>query len=482
MSSSRPPIVESCLADLTRLLGTEKYSSNERDLVYASKDVSYHTPSRPYAVCYAEREDDVAMVLKTCNKYGVPVIPIAGKTSLEGGTIPGPSGAVVLDVSRMDKIVSIHEDDLDCVVEPGVGWMELKHALEPLGLFFPPDPGAAACVGGMCGTNCSGTLAWRYGTMSANVLSLRVVLADGTVIRTRRRATKSSAGYDLTRMFVGSEGTLGVITQITLRLRRVPKVMAVAMSQFGELEAAAQAVQQIVQSGILLHRLELMDTFAIRSVNMGRPKDEQLREETTLLFEFATSSQATLKDQSGEVKSLCQNLGASSFKFAEDKAEADRLWNIRKQAYFAARHLRSDKDKEFRILTTDVAVPISRIREALHITRKDLAVANLHATILAHVGDGNFHVLLVIDPDDSEEVRAAEAFRERNARMAIDMDGTCTGEHGIGTGKIGLLPLEVGAQAVEVMRKMKKSLDPNGILNPGKVFSVEPSETLLSRL
>ncbi|KAJ3040127.1 hypothetical protein HDV00_011451 [Rhizophlyctis rosea] len=414
-----PANLKEFLSELQSLLPADSVNTDARELDRNAKDPSYHDPVRPYAVVSVTSEADMVNVARTCNKYGIPIIPSAGRTSLEGHVIPTSRGGITLDVSSMDKIVKINDDDLDVVVQPGIGWMELKEKLEPLGLFFPPDPGAAACVGGMCGTNCSGTLAWRYGTMKDNVLSLRVVLPD---------------------------------------------------------------VQQLVKAGIALHRMELMDKDAIRSVNAGRSnKADHFPEHVTLLLELAAASEATIREQSEAVRAICEKACKHRSEFAftigSNKEEAERLWIIRKTAYFAAKNLRPELGTRVRIMTTDSAVPISRIREMLVKTREDLDSHGLTATILAHVGDGNFHVLLVIDPENEKELQLAEAFRLRNAAAAIAMDGTCTGEHGVGTGKIELLEMEVGPETVDLMRRIKKVVDPKGIMNPGKIFHLEASKT-----
>ncbi|KAJ3290551.1 hypothetical protein HK104_006688 [Borealophlyctis nickersoniae] len=475
-----PSAVQACLADLSASLPNDAVRTDDVELNRSSKDLSYHHPQRPHAVVYVSSEQEIAFVLRTCNRHGIPVIAVAGRTSIEGATIPSSLGGIVLDVSQMDKIVAIHADDLDCVVEPGIGWMELREELEPLGLFFPPDPGASACVGGMCGTNCSGTLAWRYGTMKDNVLSLRVVLPNGDVVMTRRRATKSSAGYDLTRLFIGSEGTLGVISQATLRLRRIPAASSVAMIQFPTLDSAALAVQRIITGGISLHRIELMDDHTIRSVNHGRTPSARLKELTTLLIEFAAQSPAAVAEQVSGVKTICMTAASEacgghlqdnfSFRAAADNDEAEKLWVVRKTAFFASKNLRPDLEGKSRILTTDSAVPISRIRDMFKSAREDLDRFGLTASIVAHVGDGNLHVLIVVDSDNEEEVARAEKFRLRNAQLAVEMDGTCTGEHGVGIGKVGLLEMEVGKEAIDLMRRIKSAVDPKGIMNPGKVL------------
>ncbi|KAL5040108.1 hypothetical protein BDV3_002504 [Batrachochytrium dendrobatidis] len=482
MAESR--MIQECIAELKSLLGVDRIITTASELKRRSHDLSYHEHHAPHAVIVVESEHHVCLVLKTCNKYKVPVIAVAGATSLEGHTIPTIThGAIILDLTSMDKVMDVHAEDLDCVVQPGVGWVDLKEHLEPLGLFFPPDPGAAACVGGMCGTNCSGTFAWRYGTMKDNVLSLRVALPDGTVVTTRRRATKSSAGYDLTRLFVGSEGTLGVITQATLRLRRIPKFTAVVMAQFQTLKHAGDAVAKVVHDGLILNRMELMDAHTIQSINISiTDPAKQYRQFPTILFECAGSSQSTITEQFAALKEITGPVEASSpkgcvgFHAASSESESELLWHLRKRAYFAAKDLRKD-DKltshSMSILTTDVAVPISHIVETLTLSRQDLDHHGLTGSIVAHAGDGNLHVFLVIDATNPKEVADAQAFRDRNARMALQFGGTCSGEHGIGIGKIHLLSEEVGVEAIELMRKIKSVVDPNGIMNPGKVFELK---------
>ncbi|KAI8927942.1 hypothetical protein BC831DRAFT_424098 [Entophlyctis helioformis] len=467
--------VAACIAELTALLGAERVRTDAAELKRRSHDVSYHEPHPPHAVVYAACEADIAVFLRTCNKHKVPVIAVSGGTSLEGHIIPTQTrGAVILDLTQMDKIVAVHDQDLDCVVEPGVGWIDLREHLEPSGLFFPPDPGSSACVGGMCGTNCSGTLAWRYGTMKDHVLSLRVVLPDGTVVKTRQRATKSSAGYDLTRLFVGSEGTLGIVSQATLRLRRIPVHTAMVLAQFKTLEDAGSAVADVVHKGPMLNRMELMDDYAIRSVNITANPDQRYAEQTTILFECAGPTPAAIAEQIASLETITAANRCTLFRSAKGESESERLWHLRKRAYFAAKDLRRN-DKGVSILTTDVAVPISHLVAALSESRRDLDAHGLTASIVAHAGDGNFHVLLVVNPSDPKEVAAAQAFRDRNARMALAFGGTCTGEHGIGIGKIHLLEEEVGLDAVHLMRRLKATIDPNGIMNPGKVFTELPN-------
>ncbi|KAI8896481.1 hypothetical protein BC833DRAFT_622107 [Globomyces pollinis-pini] len=464
--------VISCLQDL-RKVGRVEF--DQKTLESYAHGLSYHAPIQPEMVFRAFSEKDIVNCLTTCNKYSIPVVTVSGRSSLEGQTVPLSKGVVILDTSYMDKVVAIHEEDLDCVVEPGCNWVELAAELKECGLFFPPDPGMAAMIGGMCGTNCSGSFAWRYGTMKDNVISLRVVLADGTVIKTRRRPTKSSAGYDLTRLIIGSEGTLGVVSQATLKLRRIPTEQAVLIAQFPSIVEAANTAMNVVQSGLMVNRMEFLDEFAMKSVNLANAQKNPRHENATLLFECVASCKASLQYQMDALASICKE--QNSILFERDTSEAsNELWNIRKSAFFASKSLRPDVDCD--VLTTDVAVPISHLKEMLIATRNDLQENNIVATIVAHAGDGNIHCFIPMNKSCPEEVHHAEQFKKRNAQLALDFDGTCTGEHGVGQSKRKLLIEELGVETVNVMRRIKKELDPKSILNPGKVFSLSPESKL----
>ncbi|KAI9352144.1 hypothetical protein BDR26DRAFT_971040 [Obelidium mucronatum] len=455
-----------------------RIQTDARTLQRLSHDQSYHKARAPGAVVGVASEAAVSLVMALAHKHAVPVVPFAAGSSLEGQTLALDHG-IILDFSDMDRVVAVHTEDLDCVVEPGVGWGELKEALKPTGLFFPPDPGAAACIGGMCGTNCSGTLAFRYGTMKDNVLSLRVVLADGTIIKTRNRAVKSSAGYDLTRLFIGSEGTLGLVTQATLRLRRIPTHSNVIVAQFPTLASSAATVQHLVQSGAPFLRLEIIDDLCIKAVN-NEIEDPKLKfaELTTIMAECAGTSADAVTEQINTFKAACGSI-AVNVTLATNEKEADRLWNLRKRAFFSAPSLRHhEKGKEWSTIVTDVAVPISRLVDILVATKKLVADAKLVSPIVAHAGDGNFHCLMVVDKNDPDEFKRAKDVRDEMARLALKMQGTCTGEHGIGIGKMHLLEEELGEGALQVMRKVKKALDPKNILNPGKVFLLEKPSKL----
>lgn len=460
---------ECCIAAIKVILPLGSVTLDSSDLATSSSDHSYHTPRLPHAVVSCTSEDQIAHVLEQCNLYEIPIIPFTAGTSLEGHTIPSRIGGIVLDMSNMNSIIALHKEDLDCVVQPGLGWMKLNKILEKEGLFFPPDAGGAACIGGMCGTSCSGTFAWRYGTMKENVIGLRAVLPDGTIIKTRQRAHKSSAGYDLTRLFIGSEGTLGIITEITLKLKKIPQETKIARVQFGQLSQATDFVQSIVAlGGLNIQRLELMDDLTVKSVNIAYQL--KLPEMTTLLIEFA-GSLISISETLNKTEELAKQFNCHSFIVSNDHKEAEELWSLRKRAFFASKHLHPHPDS-VSILTTDVAVPPSRLTEIINLTKQDLIANELTGSIVAHAGDGNFHVFLLTDKyqKNQQEISKIEAFRDTMARRAIQMEGTITGEHGIGKGKMKLLVEELGVDTVEVMKRIKLSLDANGIMNPGKIF------------
>ncbi|KAI9326824.1 hypothetical protein DFJ73DRAFT_632388 [Zopfochytrium polystomum] len=494
---ARPPagVVAACIADIAAAITAANNNNNNNNksatpssvttsaalLDKRSGDLSgYRGPRAPDAVVAVSSEDEIAAVLAICNKHKVPVIPMAGATSIEAQIVPTDAGGIILDVSGMDSIVAIHKDDMDAVVQPGINWIHLREVLEADGLLFPPDPGAAACIGGMCGTNCSGTLAFRYGTMKDNVLSLRVALADGTVIQTRRRAVKSSAGYDLTRLFIGSEGTLGVITQATLRLRRIPTHRTVALAQFATLRAATTAVHRLVLTGTPFQRVELIDAHFLRALALqeassaaGFPFDLS----PTLLVECVVVSDSGVAEQVAAFHGVCG--GAQKVRVAESAEEADRLFALRKKVYFAGPLLRAHESvpaavrvDEARLtrLSTDVAVPVSRLGDAMEATERMLQEEGLIGPMVAHAGDGNFHCMLLVKIGDAEEAAASERIKHRLGELALSMDGTVSGEHGIGMSKRALFQKEADPAALVLMKKIKKTLDPNNILNPGKIF------------
>ena len=417
----------------------------------------------PDAVLFAETEAEISEVVKLCAGARVPVIPFGTGTSLEGH-VNAPYGGISLDLSRMNRILAVHEADLDCVVEPGVTRKQLNEHLRGLGLFFPVDPGADASLGGMAATRASGTNAVRYGTMRDAVLGLTAVLADGGVIKTGGRARKSSAGYDLTRLMIGSEGTLGVITSLTLKLYGIPETILSAVCPFTSIEGACNATIAALQMGLPLARIELADEVQIRACNAYSHLD--LAEQPTLFLEFhGTASGA--REQVEAFAEIAKAEGGGEYRWAERQEDRTRLWQARHDAYWAARALKPGAE----VLSTDVCVPISALAACVSATRQDIDRLGLLAPIVGHVGDGNFHVMPLIDPASAEERRKVQGFLDRLIDRALGFEGTCTGEHGVGQGKIRYLAQEHGP-GVEVMVAIKKALDPLNILNPGKIFAL----------
>ncbi len=448
------------IAELRALLGG-RLSTAEAVRAHHGDDVSYHAGHAPDAVVFPESTDEVAQVVSICARHRVPVIPYGTGTSLEGH-IAALAGGVCIDLSGLNRVLAINPEDMDATVEAGVTRKTLNRELRATGLFFPVDPGADASLGGMAATRASGTNAVRYGTMRENVLALTVVLADGRVIRTARRARKSAAGYDLTRLFVGSEGTLGVITELTLRLYGIPEAISAAVCPFPTIEAAAKAVVATIQAGVPVARIELLDALTMEAVNKYSKLDYAVA--PTLFFEFHGSA-ASVAEQAETVRGLAAEFGAGDFSWATRAEDRARLWQARHDAYFATLALKPGK-KGF---ATDVCVPISRLAECIEETQKDLAESTVLAPLVGHVGDGNFHLVFLIDPDDEAELAEAKRLNERMVMRALAMDGTCTGEHGVGYGKIDFLQAEHG-EALAVMRAIKRTLDPDNLMNPGKVI------------
>ncbi len=416
----------------------------------------------PDAVIFVATTDEVREVVAVAAAHAVPIIPFGAGTSLEGH-INAPRGGLSLDFGRMNRVLSVNERDLDCVVEAGVSRKQLNDYLRDLGLFFPVDPGAEeATIGGMAATRASGTTAVRYGTMRENVLNLTAVLADGSIVKTAQRARKSAAGYDLTRLLVGSEGTLGIITELTVRLYGIPERILAAVCPFATLEGACNAVIQSIQLGLGVARMELLDPPQIRAVNSYAKL--ALEEKPTLFLEFH-GSEVGARDQVETFKQIADGEGAIRFDWAEKEEDRRRLWKARHDVYWAIKTVFPGKDA----LATDVCVPISRLAECVVATQQDIEASGLIAPIVGHVGDGNFHTTPVFDRNDPKQLAAVEGFLERLVERAIAMEGTCTGEHGIGQGKAKYLKAELG-EGLAVMRTIKTALDPQDILNPGKII------------
>ena len=418
----------------------------------------------PEAVVYCESTDDVAAVVKLADRFAVPVIPFGVGSSLEGHLL-AVQGGVSIDLSRMNKIVSMNAEDLTVTVQAGVTRMQLNNEIRHTGLFFPIDPGADATLGGMSATRASGTNAVRYGTMRENVLGLSVVTASGEVIRTGTRARKSSAGYDLTRLMVGSEGTLGVMTEITLRLYPLPEAISAATCTFPSIDAAVRTTIQIIQMGVPIARCELLDAHAVRAVN--RHDKLTLIEAPMLLMEFH-GSDAGVAEQAATVQEIAAEFGGAGFQWATTPEERTKLWTARHHAYFAGAQMKPG----CRTVSTDTCVPISRLAECVTAASEAATAAGMQHYIVGHVGDGNFHIAYLVDPKLPAERELAERLNQELVQRAIDVQGTCSGEHGIGLHKMDFLVTEAGAGAIEMMRTLKRALDPKNIMNPGKIFTL----------
>jgi D-lactate dehydrogenase (cytochrome) len=458
----REPLEASLLASLRQLLG-DRLSTSAAVCAHHGKDESYHAPHAPDAVAFAHSTEEVAAIVRLCAEQKTPVIAFGMGTSLEGH-VAALAGGVCIDMSQMNRILRVNAEDLDATVEAGVTRKQLNEHLRDTGLFFPIDPGADASLGGMAATRASGTNAVRYGTMRENVLALTVVLADGRVIRTARRARKSAAGYDLTRLFVGSEGTLGIITELTVRLYGIPEAISAAVCPFPSIEGAVDTVILTIQSGVPVARIELLDEAQMAAINKYSKLDHKVA--PTLFFEFH-GTPAGVAEQAETVKEIAAEYGADDFRWATTPEERSKLWQARHDAYYAALALRPGSKG----LATDVCVPISRLAECISETKQDLAQSPIPYALVGHVGDGNFHLVFMIDPQRPDEIAEANRLNDSMVARALAMEGTCTGEHGVGYGKMEFLVAEHG-EAVSVMRTIKRALDPDGILNPGKIVRV----------
>ncbi|BAL26298.1 FAD-binding oxidoreductase [Azoarcus sp. KH32C] len=456
----RVPLPDAFLAFMRERFG-KRFSTADAVRAHHGHDESHFADALPDGVVWPHSTDEVVEIMKACGTHGVPVIAFGVGSSLEGHVL-ATRGGISVDFSEMNRVLRINAEDMDVVVQPGITRKQLNAALHGTGLFFPVDPGADASIGGMAATRASGTNAVRYGTMRENVMGLEAVLANGSVIRTGSRARKSSAGYDLTRLLVGSEGTLGLITELTVRLHPLPEAVSAAVCAFPDLDSAVQTVIQTIQLGIPVARIELLDELTVKAVN--RFSKTTLRESPMLFFEFH-GSPAGVEEQARTVQELAGELGGANFEWATHPEDRSRLWAARHDVYFASLNLRAGS----RGITTDVCVPISRLADCIAGTREDIAESGLIAPIVGHVGDGNFHTLILVDPDNPAEIEQAEALNRRIVARALEMGGTCTGEHGVGFGKQEFLVAEHGREAVEAMRAIKLALDPDNLLNPGKV-------------
>lgn len=450
-------------AELTALVGDDaRVSESESVLDQHAQDLSYHAPRRPDIVVYPTSTDEVARILAFANRHGVPVVPFGAGTSLEGHVVP-LEGGISLDLSRFDRILELEPADRVARVEPGVVRSRLNERAGEYGLFFPVDPGADATLGGMAATNASGTTTVRYGGMRANVLALEAVLADGTTVRAGSRALKTSAGYDLKGLFVGSEGTLGVITELMLRLHGIPEHVVAVRAAFPELEAACRAASALVASGVMVMRVELLDAATLRSVNAY--KGTAYEESPSLFLEFG-GSEAGVGGDLEATREILEWEGCTAFEYEREAEARARLWEARHHALFAAVHGSPGKLHK----STDVCVPVSELAAAVRHARELVDALGLPSGIVAHAGDGNYHVLFLLDPDDPAQLDAAEGLTAQIVEWALERGGTCSGEHGIGMGKLGYLAREHG-DLLPLMRGIKQLFDPNGILNPGKVVA-----------
>jgi len=468
MSSRPAPFVRpstdaivAALAALSARFGNKVVTSQAVREQHANT-ATWLTNEPPDAVVFVASTEDVQAVVKICAEHRMPVVAFGAGSSLEG-QVNAPFGGVSIDLSEMKEVVAVHAEDLDCVVQPGVTRKQLNDYLRDQGLFFPLDPGADASLGGMAATRCSGTNAVRYGTMKDNVLALKVVLPDGEVMNTARRAKKSSAGYDLTRLFVGSEGTLGIITEVTLKLHGIPEAIAGGVCPFPTVEAACNATIMTIQSGLPVARIELLDEVQVKASNAY---SKLTLPETPCLFVEFHGTAAGVAEQSERFGEIATEFGGGPFEWATKAEDRTRLWQARHDGFWAGCALRPGT----KAISTDVCVPISRLAECLTETQRDIAATGVTAPVLGHVGDGNFHLTLLVDLTDPEEIARAKAFSGRLVERALAMEGTCTGEHGVGQGKIKYLKAEHGETAIGAMWAIKQAFDPHGIMNPGKIL------------
>lgn len=455
--------IQSAINDVQELLG-ERLSTGSSVLEIHSHDEAYTTPVLPDAVAFPENTDEVSAILKICTKHGCPVIPYGIGTSLEGHVVP-THGGISVDTSKMNQVLEIHESDWDAVVQPGVTRTQLNEELRATGLMFTVDPGADATLGGMAATRASGTNTVRYGTMRENVLALEVVLPNGQIIETGTRARKSSAGYDLTRLFVGSEGTLGIITKLTVRLFAQPENISAATCAFESVDKAVSAVIMAMGMGIPMARIELLDELQMKGMNIYNP-DMPLPEKPHLFLEFH-GTDASVAEQIEMFKSVCDEFDASDFQWASKTEDRNRLWQARHSAYYAGKALRQGSDG----IVTDCCVPISALAETISRTKQLISASGLIAPLVGHVGDGNFHLLILVEPGNEDELQRAKKLAGDVSELALEFDGTVTGEHGVGVGKRKYMQDEHG-DAYALMGVIKKAIDPENIMNPGKLVTV----------
>ncbi|KAI9171675.1 D-lactate dehydrogenase [Paramyrothecium foliicola] len=461
--------MQAAWSDFVKIVGKDNVSTLEADVhQHATSEWSTHQAKpdeRPFCVVFPSTTEEVSEIMKICHSRKIPVVGYSGGTSLEGHFTPTRQG-VSIDFGRMNKVLKLHKEDLDVVVQPAVGWELLNEQLGVDGLFFPPDPGPGAMIGGMIGTGCSGTNAYRYGTMREWVINLTVVLADGTIIKTRQRPRKSSAGYDLTKLFIGSEGTLGLVTEATLKVTVKPVSTSVAVSTFPSIGHAAECVGKVVGQGIPIAAIEILDDNQMKYINMAGMTTREWTEAPTLFFKFSGTPNG-VKEQVAQVQGLAKSAGSKTFEFAKSQEEQDELWSARKEALWSTMAAKNDGDH---VWTGDVAVPMSRLPQLIEETKEDIRKSGLKGSIVGHVGDGNFHSILLYSDAQRQK---AETVVHRMVKRAVEMEGTVTGEHGVGLVKRDYLPHELGETTVDTMRQIKKALDPLCILNCDKVVRMQ---------
>ncbi|KAF1983811.1 D-lactate dehydrogenase mitochondrial precursor [Aulographum hederae CBS 113979] len=461
--------LELAMRELRSELGEDTISTDDEDLHRHgfSEWSSINIDQLPVAVAYPQSTEEVSRIAAVCHKYRIPMIPYSGGSSLEAN-FSAPFGGMSVDFAHMDQILTLHEDDMDVVVQPSVPWMSLNESIKSSGLFFPVDPGPSARIGGMVGTSCSGTNAVRYGTMKDWVINLTVVLADGRVIKTRRRPRKSAAGYNLTNLFIGSEGTLGFVTEITLKLAVIPQETSVAVVTFPSIREAAAAASRIMRAGVPVAAMEIMDEVQMSVINKCGSTGKVWKEVPTMFFKFS-GTKAGVRENVKLVRDISRQHRSGDMEFAASGAEATALWSARKEALWSMLSLRKEGQE---VWSTDVAVPLSRLPDIIEISKKEMDDLGLFASVLGHIGDGNFHESILYNSKDPKERASVEQCIHRMVDRALEMDGTCTGEHGIGLGKKDSLVKELGLETIDVMRSVKQALDPYWLMNPGKILDV----------
>ncbi|KAF3930288.1 hypothetical protein ABW20_dc0109405 [Dactylellina cionopaga] len=461
--------MKNAIHEIREMLGEDSISTDDEDLLLHgySEWSTTNVERLPVAVVYPKTTQEVSFIAKTCHKYRVPMIPFSGGSSLEGN-FSAPYGGMSIDFGYMDQIIVTHEEDMDVVVQPAVSWMALNEKIQYTGLFFPVDPGPSAKIGGMVGTNCSGTNAVRYGTMKDWVINLTVVLADGTIIKTRKRPRKSSAGYNLNSLFIGSEGTLGLVTEITLKLAVIPQETSVAVVTFPSIREAAAAASKVIRSGVQVAAVEMMDEVQMMVINKSKSTKKVWKEVPTLFFKFS-GTQSGIQSDIETVRVIAKEFNSGEFEFARNIEEQKMLWSARKEALWSMLALR---EKSGDVWSTDVAVPLSRLADIIELSKKELVDLGMFASVLGHIGDGNFHESIMYDKSNPKERAAVEQCVHTMVDRALEMEGTCTGEHGVGLGKKEYLIKELGLDTIGVMRKVKLALDPLWLLNPGKIVDV----------